>query len=60
MAEENWKLWVAVGVLMFGGGFLFIFFFGGTVDYTPPGQEEAITGDFLKQILPKWMFPPAR
>lgn len=45
---------------MFGGGFLFIFFFGGTVDYTPPGQEEAITGDFLRDILPKWMFPPAR
>jgi hypothetical protein len=44
---------------MFGGGFLFIFFFGSSVDYTLPGTEIK-TGDFLKDNLPKWFFPPER
>lgn len=59
MADYDWKLWVGIGIMMFAGGFLFIFFFGGQVDYTVPGTEQP-TGDFLRDNLPKWLFPPER
>ena len=57
--DNSIVLWVAVAALMFGGGFLFIFFFGSSVDYTVPGTEIE-TGDWLRDNLPKWMFPPQR
>lgn len=59
MADYDWKLWVGIGIMMFAGGILFIFFLGPQMDYTVPGTEVK-TGDFLKDNLPKWMFPPER
>ena len=52
-------LWVAVAALMFGGGFLFIFFLGGQTDYVVPGSDQP-SGDWLRSNLPNWMFPPQR
>jgi len=57
--NPNLVLWLAVAALMFGGGFLFIFFFGASVDYNVPGTDVK-TGDWLKDNLPKWMFPPTQ
>jgi len=50
-------LWIAVAALMFGGGFMFIFFVGGETDYSVPGSDKP-SGEWLKDNMPKWMFPP--
>ncbi len=60
MEDYDWKLWVGIGIMMFAGGFLFIFFFGNSLDYTIDDGTQQTTGNILKDILPKWLFPPER
>ena len=60
MADYDWKLWVGIGIVMFAGGFLFIFFGSSSLDYTIGEGAEKETGNVFKTILPKWMFPPER
>ena len=57
--DDKVVLWIAVAALMFGGGFLFIFYLGGQTDYNLPGTDVP-TGDFLRDNLPQWMFVPER
>ena len=57
--DDKVVLWIAVAALMFGGGFLFIFYLGGQTDYTVPGSDQG-SGDWMRSNLPNWMFPPNR
>lgn len=57
--DNNWKLAIGLAILLFGGGFLLIFFLGSTLDYTETGAKDP-NNNPLRNMLPNWLFPPPR